>query len=79
MAQRIAESKPAPRWRVAPVASGSRQAYRVMEARTLADMGTYRIAVGSPCNCLQRVSSGASHYCQVGLVPQIVALCTRAP
>jgi len=79
MAQRIAESKPAPRWRVAPVASGSRQAYRVTEVRTLADMGTYRIAVGSPCNCLRHVSSGTSHYCQVGLVPQIVALCTRAP
>ena len=79
MAQRVAESKPAPRWRVAPIASGSRQAYRVTDAGTLADMGTYRIAVGSPCNCLQRVSSGTSHYCQAGLVPQIVALCSKAP
>jgi len=79
MAQRVAESKPEPRWRVAPIASGSRQAYRVTDAGTLADMGTYRIAVGSPCNCLARVSSGTSQYCQAGLVPQIVALCSKAP
>lgn len=79
MAQRVAESKPTPRWRVAPIASGSRQAYRVTDTGTLADMGTYRIAVGSPCNCLARVSSGTSHYCQAGLVLQIVALCSKAP
>jgi hypothetical protein len=79
MAQRVAESKPAPRWRVAPISSGSRQAYRVTDAGTLSDMGTFRIASGSPCNCRQRVSSGTSHYCQAGVVPQIVALCVRAP
>ena len=79
MAPAVAQSKPAPRWRVAPVASGTRQAYRVTEAGTLSDMGNFRIAVGTPCNCVARVSSGSSNYCQAGLVSQIVALCAKSP
>lgn len=78
MATQVAASRPAPRWRVAAAAAGTRPAYRVTDAGGVAEMPGFRMAVGAPCDCRQRVTSGSTTYCQASFTPRIVAVCTRS-